>query len=194
MGTEAQFGLVGNDFVIIAADCQEKFSIIRMKDDADKIRVIEGMLMAASGPSADTSNFTEFISKNIKLRALRTGLKMSTKAVASFTRNELAAALRSGPFQTDLLMGGMDGDQPSLYFMDHLASCEKVNKAAHGYGAMFTLGLMDRYWKKDMTLEEAQDIIRLCIKELETRFIVNLGKYTVKVVDKDGCRVIDLGL
>merc|ERR1711865_676314 len=43
---------------------------------------------------------------------------------------------------------------------------EKVNKGAHGYGAMFTFGLMDRYWKPDMNLEECKDIIRKCIAEL----------------------------
>merc|ERR1711977_218307 len=106
---------------------------------------------------------------------LRTGLKLSTKAAANFTRNELATALRKGPYQADLLVGGVDADGPALYFMDYLASCEKVNKAAHGYGAMFTLGLMDRYWKKDMTEPEAVEVIRMCIKELETRFIVSLG-------------------
>merc|ERR1719401_255584 len=103
--------------------------------------------MATSGPSADTTNFTEFISKNIRLHTLRTGQEMTTKAAASFTRNELAYSLRKGPYQVDMLIAGVDDGKPSLYFMDYLASMEKINKAAHGYGAMFTLGLMDRYWK-----------------------------------------------
>jgi 20S proteasome subunit beta 4 len=188
MGTEATFGLCGKDFVILAADCQAAFSIIRMKDDADKIWQVEDMLIAASGPASDTSNFVEFIEKNIKLHTLKTGLKLSTKAAANFTRNELATSLRKGPFQADLLIAGCDQDGPALYFLDYLASMEKVNKAAHGYGAMFTFGLMDRYYKPDLTLEEAKEIIRMCIRELEQRFIVNLGNYKCKVVTKDGCR------
>jgi len=186
---EAMFGLKGKDFVIIAADMQTAFSVIRMKDDYDKISEVEGKLFAAAGPSADTSNFVEFVEKNIKLHTLRTGLKLSTKATANFTRNELATALRKGPYQVDLIIGGVDEDGPQLYFMDYLASCEKVNKAAQGYGAMFCLGLMDRYYKEDMNLEEAKEIIRMCIKELETRFIIDLGKYMCKVVDKDGTRI-----
>lgn len=31
----------------------------------------------------------------------------------------------------------------------------EASQAAHGYGAMFTLGLMDRYWKPDLTEAEA---------------------------------------
>eukprot|EP00434_Breviolum_minutum_P021560 symbB.v1.2.019028.t1/scaffold1541.1/size112753/10 len=47
---------------------------------------------------------SEFIEKNVKLNELRTHIFMSTKAAASFTRNELAHALRKGPFQADLLI------------------------------------------------------------------------------------------
>merc|ERR1711972_824039 len=130
-----------------------------MGDDADKIWEVENKLFAATGPSADTANFVEFLEKNIRLHTLRTGLKLSTKAAASFTRNELAHALRKGPYQADLLIGGVDAEGPGLYFMDYLASMEKVNKGAHGYGAMFTFGLMDRYWKKDLTVTEAKDLI-----------------------------------
>lgn len=189
---EGMFGLVGKDFVILAADCSEKFSIVRLTDQSDKIWQVEDLLFAAGGPSADTHNFVEFISKNICLHTLRTGLKLSTKAAASFTRNELAAALRKGPYNCDCMLAGVDGGKPSLYFLDYLASMEKVNKAAHGYGAMFTLGLMDRYWKENLELEEAKEIIRKCIKELEVRFLVNMGKFKCKVVDTNGCREIDL--
>mmetsp|Transcript_285 Transcript_285/g.530 ORF Transcript_285/g.530 Transcript_285/m.530 type:complete len:192 (-) Transcript_285:153-728(-) len=186
--TVAIFGLCGKDFVIIAADMQAARSIIRYKSDADKIWKVEDIMFAATGPSSDTNNFLEFVEKNIKLHTLRTGLKLSTKAAANFTRNELAYSLRKGPYQADLLIGGFDDDGPGLYFLDYLASMEKVNKAAQGYGAFFTLGLMDRYYKPDLTLEEAKDIIRKCIKEMETRFVINLGNYKCKVVDKNGVR------
>mmetsp|Transcript_13240 Transcript_13240/g.29168 ORF Transcript_13240/g.29168 Transcript_13240/m.29168 type:complete len:192 (+) Transcript_13240:61-636(+) len=190
--SEALFGICGKDFVIIAADCHAAFSICRLKDDVDKIHKVENMLFAAAGPNADTSNFIEFISKNIRLHALRTGLTMTTKAAANFTRNELAHALRSNPFQADLLIAGCDKDGPSLYFMDYLASCEKVNKAAHGYGAYFALGLMDRYYKADMTLEEGKDIIAKCIKEMETRFLIHMSKFKVKVITKEGIQEVTL--
>ncbi|CAE7223519.1 ANK1 [Symbiodinium natans] len=78
---------------------------------------VGNMLFACSGPPADTANFMEFIEKNVKLNELRTGIPMSTKAAASFTRNELAHALRKGPFQTDILVGGVDAEGPGLYFM-----------------------------------------------------------------------------
>merc|ERR1712139_590412 len=97
-------------------------SIIRTKDDMDKIWKVEDMLIAASGPTSDTSNFVEFVDKNIRLNKLRTGTKLTTKAAANFTRNEIAHALRNGPYQVDMLFAGCDKSGPALYFIDYLAS------------------------------------------------------------------------
>merc|ERR1711935_323871 len=129
------------------------------------------------------------IDKNIRLSTLRSGTKMSVKAAANFTRNEIASSLRKGPYQCDMLFAGCDKAGPQLYFIDYLASMQKCNKAAHGYGAYFTLGLMDRYYKADLTLEEAKEIIRKCIKEMETRFVMHLSKFICKVVDTNGVRL-----
>lgn len=47
----------------------------------------------------------------------------------------------------NLLIGGYDAEeQGSLYYMDYLASSVKVPFTVHGYGAMFVLGLLDRYY------------------------------------------------
>ena len=47
-----------------------------------------------------------------------------------------------------LIAGHDDEDGPSLYFMDYLASLNKVPYGAHGYGAMFSLSIMDRHYRR----------------------------------------------
>mmetsp|Transcript_83818 Transcript_83818/g.227236 ORF Transcript_83818/g.227236 Transcript_83818/m.227236 type:complete len:201 (-) Transcript_83818:258-860(-) len=190
--TEASFGIAGKDFVILATDCQSAFSIIKMKDDTDKITVVENKLFAVTGTGADATYFMGYMTEDLKLHTLRNGLELTTKAAATWTRTNMAQALRKNPFQVDMLVAGVDEDGPQLFFLDMYASMEKVNKAAHGYGAMFTFGLMDRFWHPDLTEEEGIALIKKCIKELETRFLVNLGRYTCKIVDKNGPRVLEL--
>lgn len=51
---------------------------------------------------------------------------------------------------------------------------------------------MDRYCKKDMSLEEAKDVLRKCFKEINTRMTVRVPVFKIKVVDKDGIREIEL--
>jgi 20S proteasome subunit beta 4 len=39
-----------------------------------------------------------------------------------------------GPYNCNLLVAGYDDGEPSLYFIDYMACCHKMNCAAHGYG------------------------------------------------------------
>lgn len=52
--------------------------------------------------------------------------------------------------------------------------------------------MMLRYHNPEASLEEGLDTLRRCISEVEKRLIVGLGKFKVKVVDKDGAREIEL--
>eukprot|EP01036_Dinobryon_divergens_P051778 gene51778-69300_t len=176
------FGLVGNGFAIIAADASSPRSILVYKHDQDKIMELDShKLLAGSGPQADCSNFTEFIQKNLKLYELNNDLKLDSQAAANYIRSELAQALRKGPYQTNLLLAGYDQSTgSSIYFIDHLAAMSKVNFGAQGYAAYFVLSVMDRTWTPNMSLDEALDVIRKCIHELQTRFMVSQPVFIVK--------------
>jgi len=64
--------------------------------------------------------------------------------------------------------------------------------AAHGYSGNFLLSLFDRQWHEGMNQEEAIALIRSCIHQIHTRFLINQANFVAKIVDKDGIRVIDL--
>ncbi len=150
-------------------------------------------MVASAGPQADCTQFVEFIQRNLALNEFRTDLKASTKAAASYTRTELATALRKNPYQVNMLIGGYDSDVgPSLYYLDYLASCQKMNFGAHGYAAYFIFSTMDRHWKPKMSIDEALELARKCIKELATRFIINQPNFKVKVADASGVREVSL--
>lgn len=151
--------------------------------------------------------FVEYVQRNVALNEFRSGLKASTKAVASYVRTELAAALRRNPYQVNLLIGGFDAagagagaaaagaaaeGGASLYFVDYLGAMAKMDFAAHGYAGYFLYSLLDRHWKAGLSEAEALDLARLCIKELATRLVVHQPAFKVKVADKDGVREVAL--
>lgn len=105
----------------------------------------------------------------------------------------MAKALRRSPFQTNLLVAGYDQNVgPSLYFIDYLGSLVKLNFGVHGYCSNFILSIFDRDWKAGISLEEGIQIIKKCVHELNTRFLMNQTKFSFKVVDKDGPRIIEI--
>ncbi len=152
-------------------------SIVRMKSDEDKILQLDSKkLLGIAGEQGDRAQFGEYIQKNMSLYQLRNGYEfealtiflnhifllflmwlltynrrrypLSVSGAANFTRSELATALRKGPYNVNLLLGGVDASGPSLYYMDYLASLNKMNYAVHGYAAYFLFSILDRYYVK----------------------------------------------
>lgn len=141
--------------------------------------------------------FIRYVAKNLKLYELSNdGLKLSTHAQANFCRGELAKALRKGPFQVNVILGGYDEKTPtggSLYVMDYLGSCTKANYGAQGYASNFCLSIMDRDWDEGLTEDQAVKIVEHCIRELQMRFLINQSNFIIKVIDKDGLRTLKYG-
>mmetsp|Transcript_30770 Transcript_30770/g.46667 ORF Transcript_30770/g.46667 Transcript_30770/m.46667 type:complete len:201 (-) Transcript_30770:146-748(-) len=182
--------------VVLAADQSNARSIISYQSNLDKIKELTShSAMGVAGPNCDLVRFTEYIAKNLALYQLNhDGTQLSTKAQANFCRSELADALRKGPYQVNLLLGGFDEKAgPSLYFMDYLAALEKVNFGSHGYASSFCLSIMDKEYREDLSEEDALKIIDYCIHEIHTRFLISQPNFMVKVIDKDGVRVSKFG-
>lgn len=76
--------------------------------------------------------------------------------------------------------------------MDYMASLSKVNFGAHGYAANFILSVFDRDWKKNMNLEECLEVVRKCIHELRTRFLISQPVFIIKMVDESGTKTISI--
>ena len=97
------------------------------------------------------------------------------------------------PFQVNLTLVGYDKEQgqTEIYYLDYLAAMVKVPYGAHGYGGFFTTALMDRKYRPDMNRTEAVELMKECIQEIHKRLIINLPKFQVQVVDKDGVHQLD---
>jgi 20S proteasome subunit beta 4 len=80
---------------MVCSDTSAVQSVVRMKLDEDKLVPVDShKLFALSGEAGDRVNFSEYIIANVRLYALRNAAQLSTKAVANYTRSELATALR----------------------------------------------------------------------------------------------------
>lgn len=186
-------GIKGADFVIMAADCSQARSIVVMKHDMDKsAKISNNTLMLTSGPVGDCTHFAEYIQKNVKLNELRNGVEATVWSNANYIRTQLATALRSrGAYQVNLVVGGYSKDDdekpgPQLYYIDHLAAFAEVPFAAQGYGGFFTLSILDKHYKEGMNQEEAIVLLKRCMTEVRHRFMVQMPKFKVFIVDKDG--------
>lgn len=194
---ECLFGVTGKDFVLLAADTLCARSIVVMKSNQDKIKDLNRFTaMAYAGESGDAVAFSEYAQKNIKLLSIKNDKDLFPGEAAHFTRRLLADSLRSrDAYQVNLLVGGFNSHsaKPQLFWIDYLASMVAVPFAAHGYGAYFCLSLLDRHFRPEMSENEAIELIKMCFRELKTRFIVNISNYSIKLINANGIREIVLG-
>merc|ERR1712128_300022 len=177
---EFVIGIKGKDFVLIGADQSAMRSIIVYQQELDKIHKIgKKTAMAVCGEVGDTNFFTESISKNIALYEIRNGYGMSPDEAAAYTRQYLAQSMRSRKsYQVNLLLAGYDDieEEPRLHMLDYLGSDIECPYGSHGYGAMFTMSILDRHYNRSCppTREEAIKLYQACADELQRRFMVNL--------------------
>eukprot|EP00948_MAST-09A_sp_MAST-9A-sp1_P002580 g2580.t1 len=193
---ESVFGLCGKDFAIVAADSAAARSIICFKQDEDKVLELDQrrILGISAQDQANRMNFGDYIQKNLHLAKLRNGFTMSTKAIASYVRTELAASLRTRtPYVVNGILAGYDSttSEPSLYWIDYMGSMQKVPFGVHGHCGAFLYSVLDNQWKADLTLDEAKSIIASCLETLRKRFLISQPVFTIKLVSKDGVQLLD---
>jgi 20S proteasome subunit beta 4 len=184
--------------VILAADqTNAAYGVLVYQSNLDKIAELTShSAMAVSGPNCDLVNFTEFIQKNFQLYELRNdGTKLSMAAQANFCRNELATALRKGPFQVNTLLGGYDATKKTqaLYWLDYLGTLQKVPYGCQGVATNFCLSVMDRAYRSGQTEEQALALIKSCIKETQLRFLPSQPNFIIKCIDAKGVRTMEFG-
>ena len=188
-GFECLIGIKCNDFILLAHDNFAGRSILVMKQTQDKLfRLGDHLGMVVCGDSGDTVYFGEYIQKNLALYRIRNGYALSPHASANFTRYEMAKRLREKPNLVNLIMGGFDpsSKKVSLYYMDYLGALADVFYTAHGYGSLFVLSILDRFYRPDMTKEEVEELLKKCITVVQERLAINLPSFSYYFVDETG--------
>ena len=182
------FAIQGPDYILLAGDrAAVSNSIIKLQDtDHKMLKLADNQIIACVGEAYDKKNFAKYIRANMEYYYFQNGQRLTTDETAAYIRKELAEGIRSSPHQCNCLVAGFDVDGPKLYWLDYLGSYAKLLKAAQGYGAYFLYGLMDNFYKQNLSLEEGEDLIKKCINELKTRFSINMVDFDVFKITKDG--------
>ncbi|KAH7823442.1 putative Proteasome subunit beta type-2-A [Monocercomonoides exilis] len=103
------FGFAGKDYVMIAAESSSQSSILRIKDDLDRIyEADDRFAFACVGEPGDDDAYSDYIVRNIQLNKFRNGYSSTTHANASWMRYVLAENLRKSPYQCNCVVGGVD--------------------------------------------------------------------------------------
>ena len=59
-------------------------------------------------------------------------------------------------------------------------------------GGLLVTGILDRFYKSNLTQDEALNILIKCTAELKSRFLISQYDLFVKIIDKSGIKVLKI--
>ncbi len=186
-------GIVCKDGVVMAADRRVTAGTIIMSKDERKVKKVNDyIVIATTGGAADAIISEKVLAAELRLQELRNKSRPTVKEAANLVGMMLYRNIRTPtmvPFIVGLLIGGHNEDGTAeLYTIEPAGGVYKVKEydANFSSGMPYILGFMERMYKKDITVKEAIELSKECIKASTQRDVSSGNGIDVISITKDG--------
>jgi proteasome beta subunit len=181
-------GIVCKDGVVMAADTRATGgNIVMSKIEKKVFPVNDYLIIAGCGLAMEIQKVPKLLAAELKLKELRSKSRPSVEQAI----NLLSNIRTSG--QSAFLLGGFNEDGAvELYSSDpvgHITQVEDYD-ANWGSGMPFVLGLLERQYKKGLTVEEGVKLALECVKSSTQRDIASGNGIDVFTITKEGIKKI----
>ncbi|PIN93777.1 proteasome subunit beta [Candidatus Pacearchaeota archaeon CG10_big_fil_rev_8_21_14_0_10_31_24] len=188
-------GIVCKDGVVLAADRRSTAGTIVMSKTKQKIRKITDYVVAAyTGGVADIELSNKVIAAELRLKELRSKSRPTIKEAANFLGMMTYRSIRTPsmiPSIVGTLIAGVDEDgKASLYTIEPAGAAMHVEDydANFSSGMPYILGLLERTYKKDLSVKEAIELAKECIKSSMQRDVGSGNGIDVFSITKEGIK------
>ncbi len=190
-------GIVCKDGIVMAADRQSTAGNIVMNKDKRKVRKINDYLVfSGCGLAAAADRFPRLLSAELRLKELRTKSRPTVRQGAYLLSSLIYETIRKPsmiPDQMGALIAGFNEDGSSeLYSIDPAGSIKQIRDydANFGSGMQFVLGLLERQYKKDITIKQGVELAREALKSSTQRDINSGYGIDVFTITKEGIKKV----
>ncbi|MEK6824133.1 MAG: proteasome subunit beta [Nanoarchaeota archaeon] len=188
-------GIVCKDGVVMASDRQSTAGTIVMNKNSEKTKQVNDyLLISGCGVVSDIQRVAKILPAELKLKELRSKTRPSVKQSASLLANLSYSGIRQPsmiPQQAGFLLGGFNEDGTAeLYTIEPAGSVIKVEDydANFGSGMPYVLGLLERQYKKGLTIKEGIELAKESLKSSIQRDIGSGYGIDVFTITKDGIK------
>jgi proteasome beta subunit len=188
-------GIVCKDGIVMGADRRATAgNLILSKDTLKVIPINEYILTSWTGGVADAQLTHKVIAAELRLKELKTKTRPTVKEAAHLLammtyRNIRAPAMI--PSIVGTLIGGLNEDGTTeLFTIEPGGSAVKVKDydANFSSGMPYILGLLERAYKKDLTVKEAVELAKEALKSSTQRDSASGNGIDVFTITKDGIK------
>ena len=190
-------GIVCKDGIVMAADRQTSAGNTVMHKDSEKARKINDYLIySGCGLAAAIKRTAKILAAELKLKELRSKSRPNVKQAANLLGTIIYGQIRQPsmiPDEMGALIAGFNEDGTTeLYSIDPAGNITNVKEydANFGSGMPYVLGLLERQYKKDLTVKEGVELALESIKSSTQRDMASGYGVDVFTITKQGIKKV----
>lgn len=190
-------GIVCKDGVIMGGDKRVTAGSMIVNKEFKKVIPINDYLVASwTGGVADAQLTGKIIAAELRLKELKTKTRPTVEEAANLLANIIYRSIRNPsmiPSIVGMLIGGVNPDgSTELFTIEPAGSIIKVTDydANFSSGMPYILGLLERTYRKDLTVKEAVELAKECLKSSTQRDSASGNGIDVFTITKDGVKQV----
>ena len=178
-------GAVFGEGTILASEKRVVYRSYILSRNAKKVfKINERIGMACAGLISDMQSLLGELKSKVYLFELENRRQISVKSTARLLSNMLFE--ERGRFATEILIGGVDASGVKLYIMDRFGSVTPDNYATVGSGAQITIGVLEEGYKKEMSIEDAKELVIKSVRSAMSRDTMSGNGIDVLTITNNG--------
>lgn len=186
-------GIVCKDGVVLGADRRvTSGSLVIDKDYRKIIKVNDFITVAYTGGVADAQLTNKFLAAELRLKELRTKIRPTVQEAAHLLSLMTYRNIRTPTMLLHIvgtLIAGVDDDgKVALYTIEPAGGVYQVKTfdANFSSGMPFILGLLERQYKKDISVKEGIELAKECLKSSTQRDVGSGNGIDIFSITKSG--------
>lgn len=158
-------GFVFQEGIIIAVDSRASMGSFVSSESVKKVIPVNDRIIGTmAGGAADCLYWENYLGYEIKLYELNSGEKMSV-AAASKLFSSILYEYRGQGLSIGSMIAGSDDSGTHLYYCDNEGNRIKGDRFSVGSGGTYAYGVLDTYYKFNLSLQEAVALGKRAISE-----------------------------
>ena len=190
-------GIVCKDGVVMASDRQVTLGNVLVADKRfQKVNPINDYIVVGwAGQVSGAQRISKILPAELKLKELRSKLRPTVKQSASLLSNILYSGIRQPSMVPDIVeifLGGLNEDGSSeLYEVSADGALLTIRDyASTGSGMMYVLGLLERQYKKGMSIQEGIELAKESLKSSTQRDVSSGYGIDIFTITKEGIKKV----
>lgn len=179
-------GIVCKDGVVMAGDRRASMGHLIFSKDNEKVRMLNDYLVFSEcGSATETQKIAQLLKAELKLKELKSRSRPTVLQSASLLSNMRVS-------ESAFILAGVDEDgSTSLYEITggYLGKVDDYT-ASVGSGMPFVLGLLERQYKKGVTVKEGIELAKESIKSSTQRDSGSGNGIDIYTLTKDGIKKV----